>query len=236
MVSEISLLRALATSGLITASIVHDLKSLQANLGVRIDNLRSSIERAETDMVERRLNCIKGDDEFMKSWISVVATQNRPDKRKRKKHELCSLIIETVESIRPILEKKNISIDVLSDGYFEKRVFPIDITSIVFNLVINSVESFAHSNVVTRKITISLSTRSEFVFRYTDNGAGISEVFADPYDIFKFGTTSKYDKNGEREGTGMGMYIVYTTLREYNSKPEIIEAKEGFQLLFKLQK
>lgn len=236
LVSEISLLRALATSGLVTASIVHDLKSLQANLGVRIDNLRSSIERDESEMVNRRLNSIKNDDEFMKSWISVVATQNRPDKRRRKKHELCSLISETVDSIRSILNKKNIAIDVLSDGIFEKRVFPIDITSIVFNLIINSVESFAHSRVTNREISISLSTRKEFVFTYTDNGDGISEIFNDPYDIFKFGTTSKYDINGDREGTGMGMYIVYTTLREYNSKPEIIKAKEGFQLQFKLQK
>lgn len=236
LVSEISLLRALATSGLVTASIVHDLKSLQANLGVRIDNLRASIERDESEMVDRRLNSIKKDDEFMKSWISVVATQNRPDKRRRKKHELCSLINETVDSIRSILNKKNISIDVLSDGVFEKRVFPIDITSIVFNLIINSVESFAHSRVTNRKIAISLSTRKEFVFTYTDNGDGISEIFNDPYDIFKFGTTSKYDINGDREGTGMGMYIVYTTLREYNSKPEIIKAKDGFQLQFKLQK
>lgn len=59
LVSEISLLRALATSGLVTASIVHDLKSLQANLGVRIDNLRASIERDESEMVKRRLNSIK---------------------------------------------------------------------------------------------------------------------------------------------------------------------------------
>lgn len=236
LISEIALLRALATSGLITASIVHDLKSLQANLGIRVDNLRTSMQRADTSMIERRLNAIKKDDEFMKSWISVVATQSRPDKRKRKKHELCSLIEETVESIRPILKKKQIDVEVLSDGQFERRIFPIDITSIVFNLVINSIESFVHSKVANRKISICLSVANELVFTYSDNGAGISEKFENPYDIFKFGTTSKYDINGDPEGTGMGMYIVYTTLREYNSKPVIINAKEGFQVQFKLQK
>ena len=236
LISEIALLRALATSGLVTASIVHDLKSLQANLGVRIDNLRTSMQRADTNMIERRLNTIKKDDEFMKSWISVVATQSRADKRKRKKHELGSLIAETVESIRPILQKKQIDIEVLSNGSFERRVFPIDITSIVFNLVINSIEAFAHSKVDARKITINLHAANEFVFTYSDNGSGISDEFENPYDIFKFGTTSKYDINGDKEGTGMGMYIVYTTLREYNSKPVILNAREGFQVQFKLQK
>ncbi len=236
LVSEISLLRSLATSGLITASIVHDLKSLRANLGVRVDNLRTSIERGEPVIIDRRLKTMKNDDEFIKGWISVVATQSKADKRKRKKHELCSLVSETVDSIKPILEKKIIDIDVFADGPFEKKVFPIDIMSIVFNLLVNSVESFSHSTVSTRKIVIALSTKDEFVFNYSDNGAGLSEGFNDPYDIFRFGTTSKYDINGDPVGTGMGMYIVNTTLREYNSKPEITKTKDGFGLRFKLQK
>lgn len=138
--------------------------------------------------------------------------------------------------IKPILEKKKIHIKVIPDGLFEKRLFPIDIMSIVFNLLINSVESFSHSTVSTREILITLSTKDEFVFNYSDNGAGLSDKFSDPYDIFRFGTTSKYDINGDPEGTGMGMYIVNTTLREYNSKPEITKTKDGFGLQFKLQK
>ena len=102
--------------------------------------------------------------------------------------------------------------------------------------MINSIEAFAHSKVVARRITINLSAADEFVFTYSDNGSGISGEFENPYDIFKFGTTSKFDINGEPEGTGMGMYIVYTTLREYNSNPVIINASEGFKMQFKLKK
>ena len=136
----------------------------------------------------------------------------------------------------PILEKKEINIEVHSNKPFEKRVFPIDITSIVFNLVINSIESFSHSNVSERRIKIDLFVDREFVFTYSDNGTGISEMFEDPSDIFRYGTTSKLDIDGEAEGTGMGMYIVYTTLREYNSKPIITKHKNGFELQFKMQK
>lgn len=75
----------------------------------------------------------------------------------------------------------------MSNGSFERRVFPIDITSIVFNLVINSIEAFAHSKVDARRITISLSTTDEFIFTYSDNGSGIPDKFENPYDIFKFG-------------------------------------------------
>ena len=236
LISELSLLRALATSGLVTASIVHDLKGLQANLGVRIDNLRTSMLRGDSKLVERRLDAIKNDDNFMKGWLSVVATQSRPDKRRRKKYDLCSIVSDTVASVKPILEKKNIDISLTYDQPFEKKIFPIDMTSIVFNLIINSIESFSHSSVSQRKIAIDLSSKDEFIFTYTDNGVGLSQQFEDPYDIFRFGTTSKYDINGEAEGTGMGMYIVNSTLREYNSKPVIVNYTNGFSLQFTLQK
>ena len=39
------------------------------------------------------------------------------------------------------------------------------------------------------------------------------------------------DKNtGETIGTGLGMYIVATTINEYNGKYSILNIKEGFML------
>ena len=42
------------------------------------------------------------------------------------------------------------------------------------------------------------------------------------------------DKEGNDIGTGMGMYIVASTLREYNATYKIVEAVNGFGLDIKI--
>ena len=68
------------------------------------------------------------------------------------------------------------------------------------------------------------------MLHYKDSGNGLGDLFKDPYDIFKYGTTSKRDVNGEVIGTGLGMYIVASTAREYNAKYELVEYKTSFAL------
>ena len=72
-----------------------------------------------------------------------------------------------------------------------------------------------------------METADEWFLQYRDNGEGLNKVFKDPYDIFNFGTTSK---NG---GTGLGMYIIASTAREYNAEYKITENISGFGLDFK---
>ena len=235
LVSEISLLRSLATNGLITSAIVHDLKSIKGQLVNRVDTFKKAIALNSKMLIDRHLSDLKNNDVFLKAWISVITTQTRSDKRKRTKHNLPDLITNTVNTLDPILIRKKITIQILNDKIaFERRVFPIDIESIVYNLIINSMEAFESSNISERRITIQLSTDDMFNFRYYDNGKGIDPIFKDPYDIFKFGTTSKVDSNGEKIGTGLGMYIVSSTLREYNSSPKLINWKDCFEMQFSI--
>ena len=74
------------------------------------------------------------------------------------------------------------------------------------------------------------------VLSYKDNGPGLADIFENPYEIFNYGTTSKIDKEGNPIGTGMGMYIVSSTLREYDATPIIIEYKKGLELQMKIRR
>jgi len=235
LVSEISLLRSLATNGLITSAIVHDLKSIKGQLVNRVDTFKKAISLNNKMLIDRHLSDLQNNDVFLKAWISVITTQTRADKRKRTKHNLPELITNTVNTLDPILRRKKIVLEIHHDKIdFERRVFPIDIESIVYNLIINSMEAFESSKIVERHIVIQLSTDDMFHFKYYDNGKGIDPIFKDPYDIFKFGTTSKVDSNGEKIGTGLGMYIVSSTLREYNSAPKLINWKDCFEMQFSI--
>ena len=66
---------------------------------------------------------------------------------------------------------------------------------------------------------------------YLDNGHGLTESFiSKPYEIFKYGTTSKFDSNGNQIGTGLGMYIVASSVNEYGGTYTITKTTNGFGL------
>ncbi|WP_339296708.1 ATP-binding protein [Paenibacillus sp. FSL W7-1279] len=231
LITEIKLLRSLATNGLITTSIVHDLKGINAILVNRVDAFEFVIKNQNEGMISRNLNDLRKSDIFLKSWITVITNQIKKDKRKRLKKDVYQTIDEIIEVMAPILQQKKITVDLQGD---EKQVFKMifvsDFESIIYNLIINSIESFEKTKVSERKITIVLETEGDFTIHYKDNGTGLDSVFKNPYDIFKFGSTSKYDKDGEVIGTGLGMYIVASTAREYNAQYIITESESGFGL------
>lgn len=229
--TEIKLLRELSTSGLITSAIVHDLKTLSGSLGSRSRMIKKALN-ANEELLNEVLENLQTDDLFLKAWIKVIMNQNR-DKRRKEKKDFKSVIDNLVNLLEPILIKKKIIItfDFPEEGCF-KRIYETDFNSIFYNLIINSIESFERKSRDERIINISLRNESGRVkIIYSDNGYGLSpHTFKDNNEIFEYGTTCKTDKDGERIGTGLGMYIVATTLNEYEGKYEVISPFDGFRI------
>lgn len=234
LITEIKLLRSLATNGLITTSIVHDLKGINAVLVNRVDAIRIAINMNNEMLISRNLSDLKKNDTFLKSWITVITNQVKRDKRRRVKKDFYEAIEEILNIMEPILVQKRIKINLTLDNKkVFKKIFVSDFESILYNLIINSIESLEKSKVKERIIEIDIKTDEVITLNYKDNGNGIADVFKNPYDIFNYGTTSKYDVNGEVIGTGLGMYIVASTAREYNAKYKITECNNGFGMEFK---
>lgn len=229
------LLRALATNGLITTSIVHDLKSINALLVNRVDTMRIAIENNNHILIERNLKDLKNNDMFLKSWITVVTNQSKKDKRKRTKKDLYDTVKKIVDVLQPILLQKKVNVNIMKDdNHAERRIFESDFESIIYNLIINSIEAFSKASTDNRTIKIKLETKEYFIINYMDNGIGLDGNFKDPYEIFKMGTTSKYDQYGNVIGTGLGMYIIASTVREYNGDYKLTETKNGFGIELKI--
>lgn len=232
LISEIKLLRSLSTNGLVTSSLVHDLKSVKGNLLARPFWFKTAILKNDMDMIEEILETTESDDKFIASWISVITEQTKSDKRKRKKANLYNTINHSIEILKPILDQRDIQINVITDSNtVERPIFDIDFDSIIYNLIINSVEAFTSISIRNPQINISLSTTNEdFILIYSDNGPGINGIFKNPYDIFDFGTTSKVSSTGEKIGTGLGMYIINSTVSEYNGSCTLPENNNGFTI------
>lgn len=235
LISELKLLRALATNGLITTSIVHDLKSINALLVNRVESMRIAIDNGNNMLISRNLDDLYKNDEFLKSWITVVTNQSKKDKRKRLKKDLYITIEKIVSVLQPILLQKKVQVEITKDSNgAERRIFEADFESIIYNLIINSIEAFSKANTDNRRIDIKLATNEYFVISYSDNGIGLEDSFKDPYEIFKLGTTSKYDQYGNVIGTGLGMYIIASTVREYNGDYKLTKTNNGFGIEIKI--
>lgn len=232
LISELKLMRALATNGLITTSIVHDLKTINDILVSRVDGFKKAIENNNEELINRNINDLLKNDSFMKSWISVIINQVKIDKRKRLKKNICNTIVDIIKTIEPILEKKLINLRFDSNNFkIEKRIFVSDFESIIYNLVINSMESFERRSRRSREINIIITNiESGFCISYSDNGYGLEDNFKDPYEIFEYGVSSKVSRDGENVGTGLGMHIISSTVREYDGNIEIIEFKDKFSI------
>lgn len=148
------------------------------------------------------------------------------------------MVSDIVNVLEPILSRKHVVVEVDSnDKSIERKVFKSDFESIFYNLIINSIEAFEKSRCRERNISIYMNNDSEnIMFVYKDNGPGLADMFENPYEIFDYGTTSKVDKEGNTIGTGMGMYIVASTLREYDSLPIVKEYKKGLELQMKIKR
>lgn len=232
LLTEIKLLRSLATNGLITTSIVHDLSGLNTELKQRANRFKYVIDKNDKELINDYLEDLGRNDLFLNSWINVVITQLKQDKRKRKLTDLY-LVLENLKLIlSPLLAQKNIKLNIIGERNIAiKKIFSIDFESIICNLIINSIEAFKRIQQQDKKITITLSADDENIkINYKDNGPGISKSFKDPSKIFEFGVTDKMDKNtGEIIGTGLGMYIVATAINEYGGNYSIINSN-GFEL------
>ena len=66
---------------------------------------------------------------------------------------------------------------------------------------------------------------------YEDSGPGLETEIIDPNQIFQpFYTTKRDERTGEKIGTGLGMWIVKTTIDEYNGDIEFISVRPGFKI------
>lgn len=232
LLTELQQMRSLATNGLITSTVAHDLKGIKAILVARVDSLKKEIDRKNEDRINRQLRDLKKNDAFLKSWLSVVTNQSRKDKRTRSKYNIYNMFTDIVDVLEPILSRKHVNVFIdANDKTVERRLFKSDFESILYNLIINSIEAFGRSASQKRNIKIFLKSDPEkIVISYSDNGPGLSDMFENPYEIFNYGTTSKVDQDGNIIGTGMGMYIVSSTLREYDATPVVTEYKKGFEM------
>jgi signal transduction histidine kinase len=228
---EQKILRGMATSGIVTASFTHELSNLSGVLYNRVEKLKKLFEeKAPKESYNnvpkflnpyRLLEHMKNQDNKLQNWLRFSIESAKKDKRRRKKIYLEKYFEGFSTSWKSIFESREIKFKYQVDKTIDMRAEEIDLDSIFNNLIVNSIDSFMRQKSNTnREINIKvIESTKEIIIDYFDNGEGLSKDIIEHKQIFEaLYTTKRNIHTGEEIGTGLGMWLIDTIIREYSGK------------------
>ena len=236
--NEIKMLRALATTGIVTNTYIHEFKTLSHHLSLKIVMAKEAIEE-DKDMETACVYINQANEirEGFNSWFQVTIESLKKDKRRRRKTDITQIISEAAESWNKTLHSKHIEIIFQGDPQQKlyMRCFPYEIDTILTNLISNSTASFEKIKTSEKKIYIDVKTENEYIrIDYSDTGAGLDAIYKNnPEKTLEVFETDKRNASGEKIGTGMGLWIVNNTVQEYGGKIDLsrnITEKTGYYI------
>ena len=250
---EIRLLRSLSGTGLIVASVAHELRSLRSLLVNRTDDLKDILERILDKKVVKNLrdfenpfqmlNHMREQDVQIKHWLDYSLSALQRDKRTRTNLDLSSYFETYKANWETVCSRRQVRLTIQNNlkESVMIRAFAVDLDTIFNNLLINSFDSFKrrkdNSN---REVNISIEKKELSIsIIFGDNGAGLSKDYSKkPEEIFEPFESSKVDRKGNKIGTGMGMYLVKSIVDDYKGTISILPEEKGFllQILLPLRK
>ncbi len=251
--SELRLLRNLASTGLVITSFAHELKNI-ADLSVsRSEDLRCAVENimSEEDVAKMGLNeydnpyCLikdlRNQDQNIRSWLNFSINSINRDKRTRKVFGLDEYFAHFEATWHSVLNELNIKMYI--SGFtpeMKVKAFVIDLDTIFNNLLSNAIYAIKESKKTeNRLITINGHIENgDIVVLFEDTGIGLADEYKErPNEIFNAFESSKYDKDGNKIGTGLGLYITKATLAEYkgSSISVMVPHTKGFGLSIRLE-
>ena len=250
---EVRLLRNLASTGLIITSFSHELNNLSIQTKSRYDNMLYALNQVTSiDKVKylglkdyqnpyEVIKTQKNYDEQVRSWLEFSINSISKDKRLRKLIHLKSYFDLFKKTWITVMNELNIDFDVtgFSDD-MQIKAFVIDFDTIFNNLISNSIYAIkAKKSTSNRKIRIDGKLEKDYiVVVVSDSGKGLDKQYqSNPSVIFNAFESSKCNKNGEKIGTGLGLYIVKATINEYKgSSVQVLYQPNGFaiKIMFKI--
>jgi signal transduction histidine kinase len=249
---EQKILRVLASAGLIVTSFAHEFKNHADSILPRTHELKEVLKRVidESKLNELEtffnpytmLDDMRNQDTRLKSWLDFAILSVRKDKRTSKIINMVNYIDSLERIWSPLLSRRNIILKIDRRNFIDVRFkgHEIDLDGIFNNLIVNSVDAFKRADSgSTREIKINFSMNFSdslgISYIYEDSGPGLLEEILEPNVIFQpFYTTKRDEKTGEKVGTGLGMWIVKSTIDEYNGDVEIINARPSFKVKISL--
>lgn len=245
-------LRGMATLGTILVSFTHELKQMKADMESRGDRLTKSLDAVvdldrlakipeparPASIVERMSRA----DKKVSRWVDFALAAVSPAKRRRRTIDMQSYLEGVQEYWNEFLTDVQVQLQIgeRATGNLTVLAHEIDLDSIFYNLINNSVEALLKPSDRKRReirIRASIAGSNWVEIEYADNGPGLGSEFNVADDIFLFGETSKKVNDlGEPGGTGIGMWLLKNVVDDYGGRVDLrsMLGEPGFKIVVQL--
>ncbi len=249
---DIQVMRGMATLGTVLVSFTHELKQLKADMESRSERLAASIQRVvDKDRLAKVpelaspfsvLDRVRRQDEKVSRWVDFALSAVSPAKRRRRSVDIGDYLAGVKSYWKDFLDDRSVDLEVDADDAVGASLLAheIDLDSIFYNLINNSVEAFVKPSAASSRVIDirAISSEPEWLdIEYSDNGPGLPDQFNVPDDIFIYGVSSKKDEDfGEPSGTGIGMWLLRNVVDDYNGKIDLRSklGEAGFSINIRL--
>ncbi len=245
---ELATSRAMASAGIMIASFSHEFHGIKNNLNARTLKLETFLKEVidETKLKNAPANrnpfteidAFYKQDLKLKQWIEFAIGLTKKDRRKNKKVDLKEYFESFILGWDILLKERDLELILDSNSdknkRFNTKISELDLDSIFNNLLTNSIEAFNRKGFVgTKKINIIMDSDEQNInITYKDSGPGILEVYKNVNELFKPFETSKKDDLGNDVGTGLGMWIIKSSVDSNKGKILLKRPPSGFEIQF----
>ncbi|HAS3162797.1 TPA: sensor histidine kinase [Vibrio cholerae] len=209
----------LASIGVLTVCFGHEIKTHSAVALENAQELLDVFEDSRTgkkplnydDLTDITKDVING-TKYVNSFSELAINNVKPDKRLRKKNNVPEIFKYIFDMMSSTFENMGISYKFhcskISENEFNVRSYRIDWESIAINLITNAIWAVSKKPKDERKIEVHFERIGGTKLRvaFLDSGCGLESGHEET--IFLPMQSSKTDRKGNIEGTGMGLSII----------------------------
>lgn len=218
LASQNIIYRGLATVGISSAVFGHETESALAQAKLSATTAYRFLTLKNPNVAEALPELVKAEKAMSKVelWGQFAISRMKKDKRRRTKVDISRLVGGVVREIRPLFTASKIELEETIDKGIETRAFPMDIESLVLNLLTNAFHA-ARNAPKNRKIIVAMNLigrTGDQTARLVvaDSGPGIAKEHLSR--IWEPLFSTKVDEKGRAIGTGLGLTIVQSIAKE----------------------
>ncbi|UKB79558.1 ATP-binding protein [Chryseobacterium sp. MEBOG07] len=218
-------LTGLATLGISSAVFAHETQTAITGFNSAAKVARDWLEYPnQVAKVKKELDKAIDYGDQVSSWGAFALTRVHTEKRKKEPKQIDDIIEKILKDLEKVFLAVNIIVET-NISPVKAKVFPMDIESIILNVLTNSYTACLQKPADLRRIVIDLSEAERenikgFNVTISNSGPFIDESLLEW--IWKPLNTLKKDSEGKETGTGLGLFIIKSTIESIKGKYEVL--------------
>ena len=208
-------LAGLATLGIASAVFAHETQTAITEFNSAAMVARDYLQFPdEIESVKEELDKAISYGEQVSSWGAFALTRVQTEKRKKETKSIDKIISKILDDLNKIFTAVHITLN--NDIHeLKAKVFPMDLESIILNVLTNAYTACLQNSSDNRIINIILKEEEKngikgFLLSISNSGPFIDENLLEW--IWKPLNTLKKDSLGKEVGTGLGLFIIKSTI------------------------